>query len=165
MYDNTFYKIKEMEVHPILKIDFGNYNLNESIGKKSINNQMLHIQKTKNIAYFPVLNANNENIRIISYYFNSGNNTFVHEYIELKKIKKIFHTKLILNDITFFPKFISFRNNSSNINHEVTYKNYLVYIALPYVELSLINKNSLYIDKIGQVNELDNPVIVLMKLK
>ncbi len=168
MYDNTFYKLQDMNAYPVLTVDFGKYAMDNSIGLKSVKEQMRYLRNnTAHQAFFPVLNINNSNIMAFNYLFNESDNHILnYEFIQLKKNNKTFHTKRIKNDITAFPNHISLSTSWGGICHEVWYDDYLVNIIQPSYEFMDDNgENKKEIKGLGVITSEDNPIIVLMKLK
>jgi hypothetical protein len=166
MYDNTFYKLQDMNAFPVFTVDFGNYGIDNSIGLKSMQEQMQYLRKnTVGKAFFPVLNINNSGIVAFTYCFSEDKDRTVgYEFIKLKRNNKVFHTKRIKNDITDFPSYISLSSSSGQMCHEIWYNDYLVSIVQPANMLTYGNgKNE--IKGLGIVTAEDNPIIVLMKLK
>lgn len=162
-FDNTFYQLQKREAAPVLKVDFGNYGLDNSIGSRPGNEQIDFLSNSKNVASFPVLNINNTNILGITYFFTkSSGQTLPYQYFRLNQIRKIIHTKSLFNDLTPFPAYIDNNNNSGNTNHESWHNKYLVSIVWPH---ETITEDSVYIEGLGTITPDDNPVIVLMKLK
>jgi hypothetical protein len=162
-FDNTFYQLLNREAVPVLKVDFGNYGLDNSIWSKPGNEQEKIIANLKNVASFPVLNINNSNILAFSYFFTKRNGRrLIYSYFRLNTINKVIHTKKIINDITDFPKYIHINNQDGGVNHESWYNDYLVSIILPFEN---IEDDSIFVEGIGTLTPEDNPVLVLMKLK
>ena len=170
VFDNTFYQIEKMNANPVLKIDFGKHGIDNSIGLKSIPDQLKYIENINGLASFPVLNINNTGIMSFSYYFkqNSKNRMFspsdYRYYIELKNSNKIYHTKRIKNDITSFPDEIYLSSYFRRVAHEAWYKNYLVDVVIP----SYYFKNGetqVSVENLGEIKITDNPIVVLVKLK
>jgi hypothetical protein len=174
MYDNTFYKLNDSVASPALNIDFGAYGIDNSIGLKSTAEQIDYINNATGLASFPVLDLNNSNVMVFSYYVKKEKNNRMfyksdfHQYVLLKNENKVFHTKKIVNDLTGFPEEIFLSSYYGNISHEVWHKHYLVDIVTPDQYFSR-NRNTgvsqVIVNGIGQLTENDNPVIVLMKLK
>jgi hypothetical protein len=170
MYDNTFYQLQNMNAYPIFTVDFGKYSIDNSVGFKPLNEQLQYIKNINGLASFPVLNINNTDIMIFSYYFKQNiksgmyKRTDLRQYIKLKNSNKIFHTKRIKNDITSFPNDVDLSTYCCNIGHEVWYKDYLVDIILPSDYFSG-NETKKTVEGLGEVTIEDNPIIVLMKLK
>ena len=171
MYDNTFYQLKDMNAYPIISIDFGRDGIDNSIGLKSLEEQLEYLKSSNRLASFPVLNINNTDIMAFSYYFQGNDsNTLpgriedLHQYIQLKNSGQAFHTKKIKNDITNFPEEVLICTYHP-LAHEAWYKNYLVDIVDPGIYFSGKDEKSIIVEGIGEVNINDNPIIVLMKLK
>ncbi len=170
MYDNTFYRLEEDSVIPVYTIDFGHYNMDNSIGNKSLNEQLAYIERKSRLAFFPVLTMNDEDIMAFSYYFKGDGDRFFREedfrqYIRFKKNGKVIHAKKIKNDLTSFPDYMYVSSYFFDCIHEVRYKNYLVDIIHPYYYLKKRNANQVFTDKIGEVTAEDNPIIIMVKLK
>lgn len=171
MYDNTFYKLDGLNAEPVFSVDFGNDGIDNTIGLKPIDEQWNYLRNVNGLASFPVLDINNPEIMVFSYWFrtNSDKNQFYkpsdfYQYIHLKESNKAFHVRKIKNDITNFPDEIQFGTYARHVNHEVWYKDYLVDVILPGYYFTEENESAT-VDGIGEVTIQDNPVIVLMKLK
>lgn len=163
MYNNTFFKLSNKNAYPILTVDFGEYSINNSIGLKSTSDQEKYLEKdTEGLASFPILNANDSNVLAFSYYFKENLKNNLHQYIKLKKSKKVFHTKEIVNDITSFPNNVFISSYFYAVNHEVLYQDFLVDIVLPWYHLK---EEEIKVKEIGEIKINDNPIILLMKLK
>lgn len=163
MFNHTFYQLSGWEATPILTVDFGKYSINNSIGRKSTEEQLEFLKgSVSGKAYFPVLNANTDKIMAISYMFGEKGSTG-RQYFKLKYKNKIFHTKKIIDDVSVFQERNFICSSSYPIGHEVLYENYLVDIILPWRYLG--NKKEIDIDPIGKISGQDNPIILLMKLK
>lgn len=171
MYDNTFYQLHDMDAYPILRIDFGKYGFDNSIGLQSLDEQLEFIKKTNGKAFFPVLNINNSEIMTFSYYFKNDNKermfreTDFRQYIHLKKNNKVLHTRKILNDITSFPEKVYLSSYFFQVAHDVWHNGYLVDVVLPQYYFTPDNKTQTNVDGIGEITIEDNPIIVLMKFK
>ncbi len=170
MYDNTFYQLRDINVFPKFKIDFGKHGIDNSIGLKPLEEQIDYIKKTNGLASFPVLNINNSEIMAFSYYFKQEKDRMFREsdfrqYIRLNKKNRAFHTKRFKNNITDFPEKIYLSSYFFQVAHEIWYKNYLVDIILPQYYFSSNGETEKNIEGIGKFTIEDNPVIVLMKLK
>ncbi len=165
MYDNSFYQLIDMNAYPIFTVDFGKYGIDNSIGVKSIKEQLRYLETTSGLASFPVLNINNSNIMSFSYFFKqSGTKSDLHQYIRLKNSNKTFHTKKIKNDITDFPDELHISTYYWGIGHEVWHKDRLLDIILPsyYFKNGETKKT---VEGLGEITIEDNPIIVMLKLK
>ena len=170
MYDNTFYKLEKKNAIPIYSIDFCNYGMDNSIGKESVKEQLKYISKNKGLAFFPILNMNNDHILAFSYYFKKEENRMFREndfrlYIKMKDNGKTYHVRKIKNDLSTFPEHLYISSYFGDCAHEVWYKNYLVDIILPDQYLESTKKEKVLINGIGEITAEDNPIIVLAKLK
>jgi hypothetical protein len=175
MFDNSFYKIKQLEAIPILKVNFTGKGIdNNEISLSSTEEQIKFISSPTNYgkAMLPFLTINNDNILSFSYCVNIGKDandeySFPIEfrnYIYFKKSRKSFHAKNIINDITEFPETLWMMNfNKSATVYEPWYKDYLVYIVSPSREL--LNADEIKTKSIGTVKIDDNPIIMLLKPK
>lgn len=170
MYDNSFYKLSNGEAQPMLKLDFRKHSIDNSIGLKSLQEQIQYLETAQGLAYFPILKMNNSDLIIISYIFNQNNakwwldESFMHHYISFPENGKFIHTKRIKNDIKDFPEYIFAGKEYRGIGHEVWHNNYLVDIVVPSFYLQ--NKNQhIIINGETEVAPNDNPIIVLMKRK
>jgi hypothetical protein len=174
MFDNTFYRLKAGKAYPVITVDFGKYGIKNSVvGSLSTKQQMQYFKDVRNKAFLPVLDINNSNILSISYFFTQGeaeNGALIRKedyylYLKLKEPDKIYHVKQIKNDLSNFPDriFISTSLFSGSC-HEVWYEDYLVDIVTPdrYFRGP---EDKIYVDGIGEITAMDNPVIVMMKLK
>ncbi|MDR1372245.1 MAG: 6-bladed beta-propeller [Dysgonamonadaceae bacterium] len=170
MYDNTFYQLDNGNVYPFLKIDFGKYNMDVSVGNKSTTEQMKYIKEMSGKASFPVLNVNNDKILSFSYYFKEkkGQEMFsekdLRQYIKFKGTDKIYNTKKIRNDLTDFPDNIVL-NSGWVCSYDVCYKDYLVYVVKPDQYFKDSETKEIYVDGLGKITEFDDPIVVFMKLK
>ena len=169
MYDNTFYRLSDMEAEPILTVDFGRYGIDNSIGLKPLQEQMEYLRTSSGLASFPVLNINNSGIMAFSYYFLTEDNEKrhpsiidLHQYIHLKNSNRVYHTKRIKNDITGFPE-EAFICTYNFVGHEAWHDDYLVDIVVPGIYFSDKEKTKKYVEGLGEISINDNPVIVLMK--
>jgi hypothetical protein len=171
MYDNTFYQLKSGEAYPIFAVDFGKYGINNDIGLESTRKQMKYIQNINNLASFPVLNINNEDIVSFSYYFKQDKNERMYreedfrQYIKIRKDNKVYHVKKIKNDISDFPSHVYISSYFFNCVHEVWHENCLVDIVLPNYYLPNTGLEKIFVEGIGEITEEDDPVIIMMKLK
>lgn len=170
MYDNTFYQLNKDSVKPCYTVDFGTYNMNNSIGKSSLEKQMKYIESNNQQAFFPVLTMNDDNILGISYYFKEAKDRFFAEkdfrqYIKLKKSNKVYHMKRIKNDITSFPSYMYISSYFFDCVHEVWYKDYLVDIIQPSYYFKENNVKSVFVDGVGEITSEDDPIIVMARLK
>jgi hypothetical protein len=173
-WDNTFYKLHNMNAHPVYTVDFGKYNYNNAIGKESMKKQKTYVKNTTNLASFPVLNINNTNIMGFSYYFKQkvksdidtrydvyGN---LHQYIKFKNSNKSFHTKKFINDITNFPTKVDLSTYYGGLIHQLWNNGYLIDIIFPNEHINK-GKTQKQVKDLGKIEIDDNPIIVLMKLK
>lgn len=171
MYDNTFYRLDGNEAYPILSVNFGKYGMDNSVGLKSIEEQLTYVQKTSDLASFPVLNLETPDMMSFSYYFKSSAQPRMYreedfrQYIKLKKENKMYHCKKIKNDITGFPDHVYLSSYFFNCVHEVFYEHYLVDIVIPEYYFRNSEEEKLIVDDIGEVTADDNPIIVMMKMK
>lgn len=170
MYDNTFYKLKRDSVLPVYTIDFGSNGMDNSIGEKALEQQMKYIEEKKGLAFFPVLNMDNEEILAFSYYFKMGEDRMFREsdfrqYIKLKQNGKVFHVKNIKNNLTSFPDRLYISSYFFDCAHEVCYKDYLVDVVLPNYYFRNKKISSVFVEGAGIIDAEDDPVIVMIKLK
>lgn len=165
MYDSKFYELQNDHFKPILEVEFEGDVLDNSIGKKSIREQIEYYQTNEHLASFPVLNVNNSNVLSFSYFFrrNKIENKLSH-YIEFKKSRRKFHVKKIINDLTAYPEDLLISTYFHNPDHEVWYKDYLVDVFPPAITFK-DEETKRYVEGVGEIKIDDNPVIVLMKLK
>lgn len=170
MYGNTFYRLSGWEAIPILKVDFGKHNMSESVGLQSTKKQMEYMQNMNNVASFPVLNINDDDILSFSYYFKQSNtqrwleeNDF-RQYITFKKSGKAYHTKRIKNDLSVFPDRLYISSYFWGCVHETRYKDYLVDIIIPSFYFKDIDEK-VNVEGLGEISADSEPIIVLMKLK
>jgi hypothetical protein len=174
MFDNTFYRLKAGEAHPVITVDFGKDGIENSfVGSLSTEQQMQYFRDVRNKAFLPVLDINNSDILSISYFYAQGepkNRALVRKedyylYLKQKETSKVYHAKQIRNDLSNFPDrvFIS-TSLFSNCCHEVWYEDYLVDIAIPD-QYFKDPEDKIYVDGVGEITAMDNPVIVMMKLK
>ncbi len=170
MYGNTFYQLNGWEAIPILKVDFGKYNMNESVGLQSTKKQMEYIQNMNNVASFPVLNINDDNILSFSYYFKQSNTqrwlkeSDFRQYIKFKKSGKAYNAKRIKNDLSVFPDRIYISSYFFGCVHEVRHENYLVDIIIPSFYFNDTDEKA-NIEGLGEISADSEPIIVMMKLK
>ncbi len=168
MYDNNFYQIQDLTAFPVFSVDFGGYGIDNSIGKQSIKEQMAYLnEKAEGKAFLPVLTINNTKILAITYnFFESKDNRYPAEYIVLKEKNQTFHARMIENDISDFPAYVTFSTRSSNIYHEIWHENYLINIIIPANEF-MYSPGEKYkiVEGLGTITPEDNPIIILMKLK
>lgn len=170
MYDNTFYKLEKDSVIPVYSVDFGKYEIDNSIGRESVQKQLRYITDSDKKVFFPVLNMNNDSILSFSYYFKEEENRMFREndfrqYIKMKGSGKTYHVRKINNDLTSFPEYLYVSSYFFGCAHEVWYKDYLVDIILPDQYLGAKGDNKVLIDGIGEIAAEDNPIIVMAKLK
>ena len=171
MFDNTFYLLKNREVFPFFAVDFGKFGMNNSIGLESTQRQMEYIKETTGKAAFPILNINNSDVMSFSYFFKQKvreKGFFEDEdsrlYLELKKNKKIYHVKYIKNDLFAFPARIYLHLGRTLPNHDVWYGDYLIEIVNPSQYFG-DTTDEIFIEGLGTVTAMDNPIIVMMKLR
>lgn len=163
IFDNTFYKYKNDDFVPILKVDFDGHGINNAIQNQSTREQLEYLENTSHLASCPVLNINNSNIMSFTYHKGAFVKSKSH-YIEFKKSKKTFHVQKIKNDITSFPKTIGLHTDHGFINHEIWHNDYLVDIVnLGYYFAE--DETMVNVKGVGKISIEDNPVIVLIKLK
>lgn len=170
MYDNTFYRLEGNDYTPIYSIDFGKYGMDNSIGKESVQEQLKYVKSTGDLAFFPVLNVENDNILSFSYYYKTEEDRMFREsdfrqYVKMKNSGRVYHVRRIKNDLTDFPKYLYISSYFWNCAHEVWYKDYLVDIILPDQYLESIGDDKVLIDGIGEITAEDNPIIVMAKFK
>ena len=173
MFDNTFYSLEAGEAYPVFTVDFGKYGINNAaIGLLSTEKQMNYIRDINNRAFFPVLDINNSNVMSFSYLFKQdkterrgliGRDDY-RLYLNFKANDKVFHVKQIKNDLSNFPDRIFISSSYFSCAHEAWYEDYLVDIVIPdlYFESPT---DKIFVENIGEVSALDNPIIVLIKLK
>lgn len=165
MYNNTFFKLSNMEAQPVLTVDFGKHNLDSAIGLKSTVEQMDFLysdERSEGLAYFPVLNTYNSDLLAFTYYYKENSKIHVHHYLDLKSGDRKFHVRDIENDLTGFPDKVFICSFSYSIRHEVYRDGYLVEVFLP---ADHIKEKSADIPGLGKVDREDNPIIVLMKIR
>lgn len=170
MYDNTCYKIEKDSVIPVYTLDFGRYGMNNSIGEKSLEEQMEYIKKKSKLAFFPVLNMDNKNMTIFNYFFKGESERLFREsdfrqYIRLKESGKVYHFARIKNDLTSFPDHLYVSSSFFDCAHEVWYKDYLVDIVLPNYYFKDSETSSALVEGVGEITAEDNPIVVLIKVK
>ncbi|MDR1224725.1 MAG: 6-bladed beta-propeller [Tannerella sp.] len=170
MYGNTFYRLEAGTASPVFAVDFGKYSLNNNTGFESTETQMKYIKEINGLAFFPLLNMNNENVMSFSYYFKSDNNirwpneTDFRQYIKFKKKNKVYHVKQIKNDLSDFPSHAYIGSDLFGCIHEVWYEDYLVDIVLPDQYIS-DGREKIFVEGLGEIRADDDPIVVLMKLK
>lgn len=165
MYNNTFFRLSDMEAYPVLTVDFGEHNMDSAVGLKSTVEQMdfLYGEETAGgLAYFPVLNTYNSNMLAFTYYFKENSKIHVQHYIDLKSGNRKFHVRDIVNDLTRFPDKVYICSFSHGIKHEVYRDGYLVDVFFPADQ---IKEKSAEIPGFGEVDREDNPIIVMMKIR
>lgn len=165
MYSNTFFRLSDMEAYPVLKVDFGEHNMDSAVGLKSTLDQMDYLygeESAEGMAYFPVLNTYNADMLAFTYYYKENSKTHVHHYIDLKSGNRKFHVRDIVNDLTGFPDKVYICSFSHNIRHEVYQDGCLVDVFLPAGQLK---EKTAEIPGIGKVDREDNPIIVMMKIR
>jgi hypothetical protein len=169
MSNNTIYQLKDLEIHPLFYIDFGNYGLDTTItSQKSFAELQKIIQnQADEKAYFPTLAVNNSKILGINYFFNKHNETPVsHYYIRTKQNNVTYHTSRIKNDITLIPQYINLSANSGGMSHEIRSSgDYLVQVVNPHELFFNNNLDYIMTAEVGKIKITDNPIIVLMKLR
>lgn len=170
MYDHTFYQIEKDRIIPVCTVDFCNYNIDNSVGDMSLEEQMNYIKEKSQRVFFPVLTMNDENIVAFSYYFKKESDRFFRkgdfrQYIKFKNSDKVIHAEKIKNDLTSFPSHVFVSSYFGDCAHEVWYNDYLVDIVLPssYFEDGDVDRVS--VEGVGEITIEDNPVIVMIKLK
>ena len=142
MFNNSFYRLYQNKVHTLFSVDFGKYSIDNSIGKKSTEEQKLYLsERTEGKASFPVLNIYDSRIESFTYYYKENKKNSLHHYIKFKKNNKIYHVKDIINDLTGYPKMVYLSSYFYAVNHEVLYNDYLVDIVLPWYNNEGGNKN------------------------
>lgn len=164
MYNNTFFELKDKKAIPLISLDFEGYEVDKDLGKKSVEDQLKYLSDEANEKVsFPVLNIENSKIFAFSYYFKENNKNKLFQFIKFKDSGNIYHTKMLNNDLSSFPKNFYISSYLFGIKHEVMYKNYLVDIILPWHVLE--GAKELDTKTIGTIKVEDNPIIVLLKLK
>lgn len=170
MFSNIIYSIDSTNLSPLYRLDFGDYNLREDMAMLPLDKQIEYINQMKDIAAFPVMTLNNENYLILSYYFkeNSKQNMFrqkdLHQFIVTKKDGKTFHARQIKNDISDFPKYVSFDSYFS-CTHDIFYDGHFVEVIIPSKYLDSIGEEFVEIEGLGIITPDSDPIIVLMKAK
>jgi hypothetical protein len=165
MYNNTFFKLSNMEAQPVLTVDFGKHNMDSAIGLKSTVEQMDFLysdERSEGLAYFPVLNTYNSDLLAFTYYFKENSKINIYHYLDLKSGNRKFHVRDIENDLTGFPDKVFICSFSYSIRHEVYRDGYLVDVFFPADQ---IKEKSADIPGLGKVDREDNPIIVLMKIR
>ena len=172
MFDNTFYKLKEGEVYPIISVDFGKYGMNNSmVGSLSTQKQVQYIKDMRDLAAFPSLDINNSDIMSFAYFFKQEESKVFfwkddyRLYLKFKESNKVFHVKHIKNDLSSFPDRIYLNATFfGGCAHEVWHEDYLIDIVVPsfYFEEPT---DKAFVDGIGEITMDDDPIIVMMKLK
>ena len=170
MYDHTFYQIDKDRVIPVYTVDFGKYNMDNSIGNMPLERKMAYIRGKSQKVFFPVLTMSDENIMAFSYYFKKESDRFFKEddfrqYIKFKNSDKVFHVEKIKNDLTSFPACLFISSYYGDCAHEVSFNDYLVDIVLPSSYFRDGNIDRVFVDGVGEITVEDNPVIVMIKLK
>lgn len=171
MYDNTFYQLKKDSVIPVCTVDFGIYNMDNSIGNKSLKRQISYIENASQRAFFPVLTMNDENIFAFSYYFKKEGDRFFREadyrsYIKFKSCGKAFHGERIKNDLTDFPDYLYISSYFFDCAHEVWLgDDSLVDIVYPALYFQDKSVDRVFVDGLGEITSEDNPIILIIKLK
>lgn len=174
MFDNTFYRLEAGEAYPVFTVDFGKKSIDKSIGMKSTQEQMEYIKKQTGWAGLPSLNINNTNMMSFSYFFKQSaiDVGFFREedfrfYMKMKENNRSFHAMYMKNDLTNFPnKIYPNRIFFSYCLHDVWYKNYLVDIVTPDSYMNANNlSDEILVDGIGKITAMDNPIVVMIKLK
>lgn len=165
MFDNTFYKLQGQDAIPVLKLDFGNYGINNSVGLKSTTEQLEYLKSVENSAFLPVLDIYNADVISFSYNFKKNGTHYVNQYIKLREANKVFHGNIIKNNLTNYPHDLRLCSYCAGFNYNAYYKGNLVYVINPGNHLVTEGKNIINIDGLGKVSVEDNPVIMLMKLK
>jgi hypothetical protein len=170
-YDNTFYRLKAGEAHPVLTVDFGKYGMdNQSVGALSTQKQVEYITNMHDLASFPMLNINNSGIMSFSYFFKQESGRLIPEEEDIRqyiKIKdKVYHVKKIKNDLTSFPDRLYLCSHLAmyyGCPHEVWYEDYLVDV----IETSsyLHDDKKIFVEGLGEVTPNEEIIVVLMKLK
>lgn len=170
MYDNTFYRLEGNGYVPVYSIDFGKYGMDNSMGNESVQKQLEYIQSADNLAFFPVLNVDNDSILSFSYYYKTEEDRMFREsdfrqYVKMKNSGQVYHVRKIKNDLTAFPEHIYISSYFGACAHEVWYKDWLVDIILPDQYFEAIGEDKVLIDNVGEITAEDNPIIVMAKLK
>lgn len=82
----------------------------------------------------------------------------------MKERNEMFHIKKIIDDITGFMDRDYICSSSYPVHHDVLYDDdYLVDIIMP--DYYLGDRKEAEIEGIGKMSDLDNPIIVLMRLR
>jgi hypothetical protein len=166
-FDNTFYRLDGLEAHPFCTVNFGSAGIDRSIGQKSFSEQQTYINNLpKGKAFFPELTLNTKNWLGFTYEYKQGKDLVnMRYYLMNKESDRVFHTKKIKNDLTEFPKFINLSTLSGGVRHEVLFNGYLMQVIQPVSLRYETNEDKKFVSGLGEVALLDNPIIMLMKLK
>ncbi|MCH7396948.1 6-bladed beta-propeller [Belliella sp. DSM 107340] len=165
MYNNSFFRLSNMEAFPIYTVDFGVYGIDNAVGLRSTEQQMDYLEKfTEGLASFPVLSSNNSSFFLFSYFFKKNSKRNLYHFMKFKNLEKIIHVNDIINDFTNFPEKV-YLTSFHPINHEVYIDGgYLVEVLIPS-QLFEERKKEINVDGIGNIKAEDNPIIMVMKLK
>ncbi|KKY60765.1 hypothetical protein Tanf_11140 [Tannerella forsythia] len=170
MYGNRFYQLKDWEAIPLFQIDFGTYNMSEFVGLQSTREQMEYIRNMNHVASFPVLNIYDDRIFAFSYYFKESDTerwikeSDFRQYVKFKKSKKVYHAKMIKNDLSVFPDRLYISSYFFGCVHQVLHEDYLVDIILPDLYFNDMDEK-VYVEGLGEISADSDPIIVMAKLK
>lgn len=170
MYGNRFYQLKDWEAIPLFQIDFGTYNMSEFVGLQSTREQMEYIRNMNHVASFPVLNIYDDRIFAFSYYFKESDTerwikeSDFRQYVKFKKSKKVYHAKMIKNDLSVFPDRLYISSYFFGCVHQVLHEDYLVDIILPDLYFNNMDEK-VYVEGLGEISADSDPIIVMAKLK
>lgn len=170
MYGNRFYQLKDWEAIPLFQIDFGTYNMSEFVGLQSTREQMEYIRNMNHVASFPVLNIYDDRIFAFSYYFKESDTerwikeSDFRQYVKFKKSKKVYHAKMIKNDLSVFPDRLYISSYFFGCVHQVLHEDYLVDIILPDLYFNDVDEK-VYVEGLGEISADSDPIIVMAKLK
>lgn len=170
MYGNRFYQLKDWEAIPLFQIDFGTYNMSEFVGLQSTREQMKYIRNMNHVASFPVLNIYDDRIFAFSYYFKESDTerwikeSDFRQYVKFKKSKKVYHAKMIKNDLSVFPDRLYISSYFFGCVHQVLHEDYLVDIILPDLYFNDVDEK-VYVEGLGEISADSDPIIVMAKLK
>ena len=170
MYGNRFYQLKDWEAIPLFQIYFGKYNMSEFVGLQSTREQMEYIRNMNHVASFPVLNIYDDRIFAFSYYFKESDTerwikeSDFRQYVKFKKSKKVYHAKMIKNDLSVFPDRLYISSYFFGCVHQVLHEDYLVDIILPDLYFNDMDEK-VYVEGLGEISADSDPIIVMAKLK
>jgi hypothetical protein len=172
-YDNTFYRLQAGEAYPLFSVSFGKYGLTNSIGQQALEKQVEYVRTMRDLAAFPVLNIYNDDIIAFSYYFKqdnekrrlSFNEKDYRQYLKLKKNNQEYHVKYFKNDISGFPDKIYISSYFFDCAHEAWFDNYFIDIFIPDKRYFKNPTDKVFVDGLGEISAIDNPIIIMMKMK